>query len=73
MDFMASSDTRWSDTLSEPAKLALWHAHRVIDGAPSQLSMCKLFRSEHVSTPWEPAPGTRCRRCQAAIEALAAQ
>jgi hypothetical protein len=73
MGYLASPDTRWSNTLSEPAKLALWHAHRVTDGVPSELSMCMLFQSECAVTPWEPAPGIRCRRCQAAIESLSGQ
>jgi len=72
VEFVAAPDKRWSDALSVPAReeQALWHAHLVTDGVPSDLSMCSLFRLAGKIAPWEPAPGVRCRRCEAEIDNL---
>lgn len=74
MDFQASADTRWSDVLLQPTPDAtpgpLWHAHRVTQGETAEVSMCKLYQSVGPFVPWEPTPGVRCRRCEAAIDKL---
>ena len=74
MDFLASPDTRWSEVLFQPTADStpspLYHAHRVVDGAPLAPSMCTLYVSKGPFVPWEPSPGVRCRRCQTAIDKL---
>jgi hypothetical protein len=74
MDFLASADTRWSGVLLQTAPDTtpshLYHAHMIVDGGPSALSMCTLFQSEGPFVPWEPNPGVRCRRCEASIGKL---
>jgi hypothetical protein len=74
MDFLASPDARWSEILFQPTPDAppspLFHAHRVVDGEPSSLSVCTMYQSEGPFVAWEPNPGVRCKRCESAIDKL---
>jgi hypothetical protein len=70
MDFLASPDTRWNVQPAPDATTSpLYHAHRVVDGEPSSLSVCTLYESAGPFVPWDPNL-LRCTRCESAIDKL---